>query len=147
MNHSEKSGSDIELVTFCLGNVCCGVDIRTIQEINRLNVITPVPLSPDYVKGIMNLRGQIITVLDVGKRLGMAHRANMASGRNIIVRCENESIGLRVDDIEDVIRMRREDIETPPPNVSGIQKQFFDGVLKTEKRLVSVLNLAEVLKV
>ena len=147
MDHSEKSGSDIELATFYLGDACCGIDILTVQEINRLSDITPVPLAPDYVKGIMNLRGRIITVLDVGKRLGMTHCVDAESRRNIIVRYEKESIGLLVDRIEDVIHIQRENIEKTPANVSGIQERYFDGVLKTEKRLVSVLNLAEVLKV
>ncbi len=146
MNHSEKSDSEMELATFYLGDACCGINILTVQEINRLNDVTPVPLAPDYVKGIMNLRGQIITVIDVGKRLGMICCADTGQRRNIIVRHENESIGLVVDRIEDIIRTRTEDIEKPPANVRDIQERYFDGVLKTDKRLVSVLNLAEVLR-
>ncbi len=146
MNHSEKSDGEMELATFYLGDACCGINILTVQEINRLNDVTPVPLAPDYVKGIMNLRGQIITVIDVGKRLGMTCCADTGQRRNIIVRHENESIGLVVDRIEDVIRTRTEDIEKPPANVRDIQERYFDGVLKTDKRLVSVLNLAEVLR-
>ena len=152
----EMSLPYIDLTTFYIGDACCGIDILRVQEINKLTEVTCVPLAPDYVKGILNLRGQIITLIDVGKRLGLpsslgsphpsAAVADKAKKqRNIIVYFENESIGLLVDSIGDVLRAENENIEKPPANVVGIHWKFFEGVLKTEKQLISILNLAEVL--
>jgi purine-binding chemotaxis protein CheW len=143
----ERPQPYVDLTTFNIGDACCGINILRVQEINKLTEVTCVPLAPDYVKGILNLRGLIITVIDVGKRLGLpSSEADEAKNqRNIIVYYENESIGLLVDSIGDVFRAENENIEKPPANVVGIQGQFFEGVLKTEKRLISILNLAEVL--
>jgi len=135
----------VELATFYIGDACCGIDILKVQEINKLTQVTPVPLAPEYVKGILNLRGRIITVVDVGKRLGLPSRCEPNHRRNIIVRFENEFIALLVDSIGDVFRTEMENIEMPPANVAGNQSQYFEGVLKTEKQLISILNLAAVL--
>jgi purine-binding chemotaxis protein CheW len=135
----------VELATFNIGDACCGIDILKVQEINKLTQVTPVPLAPEYVKGILNLRGRIITVVDVGKRLGLPSQCEANHQRNIIVRFENEFIGLLVDSIGDVFRTERGNIEMPPANVTGNQSQYFEGVLKTEKQLISILNLAAVL--
>ncbi len=135
----------IELATFNIGDACCGIDILEVQEINKLIQITPVPLAPVYVKGIINLRGRIITVIDVGKRLGLANRSETGRRRNIIVRFEDEFIGLLVDSIGDVIQTERKNIEMPPANVAGVLGRYFEGIHKTEKQLVAILNLAAVL--
>ncbi len=143
----EGSRSYIDLTTFNIGDACCGINILRVQEINKLTEVTRIPLAPDYVKGILNLRGQVITVIDMGKRLCLpsSEADEPKNRRNIIVHFENESIGLLVDSVGDVFRVEKEDIEKPPANVVGIQGQFFEGVLKTEKQLISILNLAEVL--
>lgn len=143
----ERSQSYIDLTTFNIGDACCGIDILRVQEINKLTEVTCVPLAPDYVEGILNLRGQIITVIDVGKRLGLpsSEADDAKNRRNIIVHFENESVGLLVDSIGDVFRAEKENIELPPANVVGIQGRYFEGVLKTEKQLISILNLAELL--
>jgi purine-binding chemotaxis protein CheW len=142
---SEKSQSLVELTTFNIGEMCCGIDILKVQEIKKLTQVTPVPLAPEYVKGIMNLRGRIITVLDVGKRLGQPSKCASRHQINIIVRFENEFIGLLVDSIGDVFRTEAGSIEKQPANVSGIRGQYFEGILKTEKQLITILNLAAVL--
>jgi purine-binding chemotaxis protein CheW len=143
----EKLPSFVDLSTFNIGDACCGINILRVQEINKPTEVTRVPLAPDYVKGILNLRGRIITVIDVGKRLGLpSSKADEAKKRRlIVVYFENESIGLLVDSIGDVFRAENENIEKPPANVVGIQGQFIEGVLKTETQLISILNLAEVL--
>jgi purine-binding chemotaxis protein CheW len=141
----DRSQPYVDLTTFNIGNACCGINILRVLEINKLTEVTRVPLAPDYVKGILNLRGQVITVVDVGKRLGLPSQYEPKNRRNIIVHFDNESIGLLVDSIGDVFRVENENIEKPPANVIGIQGRFFEGVLKSEKQLISILNLAEVL--
>jgi purine-binding chemotaxis protein CheW len=142
---SEKNQLSVELVTFYIGDACCGIDILKVQEINKLTQVTCVPLAPDYVKGALNLRGQIITVMDIGKRLGLTSQFETRHERNIVVRFENESVGLLVDRIGDVFQTRGENIERLPVNVVASQGQYFAAVLKTNNQLISILNLAAVL--
>jgi len=141
----ERSQPYVDLATFHIGDACCAIPILMVQEIYKLTEVTPVPLAPDYVKGVLNLRGRIITVMDVGKRLGLPARYNAKDQGMIIVYSENEFIGLCVDRIGDVVRAGTEEIEKPPANVAGIQGKFFEGVLKAEKELICILNLAELL--
>ncbi len=138
---TEKSQPYIVLTTFNIGDACCGINILRVQEINKLTLITPVPLAPEYVKGILNLRGQIITVMDVGKRLGLPSQCETKHQRNIVVRCKNEFIGLLVDSIGEVFRIERKNIKKPPSNVLGLQGQFIEGVFITDNQLISILNL------
>jgi len=135
----------IELATFYIGNACYGIDISNIQEINKLTDATPVPLAPEYVKGILNLRGQIITVVDVAKKLGLPSENDVCRQRNMIVLFENEFIGLLVDRIGDVLSAPWNSVEKPPANVVGVQGQYFAGILKTEEQLIRILNIDAVL--
>jgi purine-binding chemotaxis protein CheW len=142
---TEKSKPYIELATFNIGDACCGINILNVQEINKLIQVTPVPLAPEYVKGILNLRGRIITVMDVGKRLGLPSQCETKHQRNIVVRFKNEFISLLVDSIGDVFRTERINIEKPPANVVGLQGQFFEGVFITDNQLIGILNLTALL--
>lgn len=142
---TEKLQPYIELTTFNIGDACCGINILNVQEINKLTQVTPVPLAPEYVKGILNLRGQIITVMDVGKRLGLTSQCETKYQRNIVVRFKNEFIGLLVDSIGDVFQTENKNIEKPPANLVGLQSQFIEGVFITDNRLISILNLTALL--
>jgi purine-binding chemotaxis protein CheW len=135
----------VELATFYLGDALCGMDILKVQEINKLLAMTNVPQAPEYVKGIVNLRGQIVTVVDLGKKLGLSKTDLGANTRNIIVNSENEYIGLLVDSIGDVERTDWDKIEPPPANIGGVQGKYFEGVFKKEKSLIGILNVEEVL--
>ena len=137
---------NIEMATFYLGDALCGMDILKVQEINKLLEMTKVPQAPDYVKGILNLRGQIVTVIDLGKKLGLSMTDMGTHTRNIIVNSNNEYIGLLVDRIGDVERTDRDKIEPPPANIGGLQGKYFEGVFKKDKSLIGILNVEEVLK-
>jgi purine-binding chemotaxis protein CheW len=144
----DKSSEDIEFATFYVAGALCGINILNIQEINKHFEITKVPQAADYVKGILNLRGRIVTIIDLGKKLGLASakKENDKNNRNIIVNSEDEHIGLLVDSISDVALAKREDIEPAPSNIGGIKGKYFQGVLKTEKHLIGILDIDEVLK-
>lgn len=142
-----KAGNEIvELSTFYVGDALCGMDILKVQEINKLLEMTKVPQAPEYVKGILNLRGQIVTVIDLGKKLGLSETQISHDTRNIIVNSKNEYIGLLVDRIGDVERTEWGAVEPPPANIEGVQGKYFEGVFKTEKTLIGILNVEEVLK-
>ena len=136
----------VEMATFYVGDALCGMDILKVQEINKLLEMTEVPQAPEYVKGILNLRGQIVTVIDLGNKLGLSETNVGTETRNIIVNSKNEYIGLLVDSIGDVERTDWDKIEPPPANIGGVQGKFFEGVFKKEKSLIGILNVEEVLK-
>lgn len=137
---------NIEMATFYVGDSLCGMDILKVQEINKLLDMTEVPMAPDYVKGILNLRGQIVTVIDLGKKLGLSDNIMGPDTRNVIVNSKNEYIGLLVDKIGDVERTDEAGIEPPPANIGGIQGKYFEGVFKKENSLIGMLNVEEVLR-
>ena len=136
----------IELSTFLVGDALCGMDILTIQEINKLIDMTSVPQAPSYVLGILNLRGQIITSIDLGKKLGLGETEMSEDPRNIIVNSRGEHIGLMVRKISDVVQADKDKFEPPPSNMGGIQGEFFTGVYKTESKLIGILDVEKVLK-
>jgi len=144
---SISSGNNImELATFYIGEALCGMDILEIQEINKHMEMTVVPQSPDYVMGILNLRGQIVTIIDLGKKLGLASTELGEETRNIIVTSKGEHIGLVVDRICDVVEASQDMVEKPPANIGAIQGSFFEGVFKTENSLIGILNLETILQ-
>jgi len=142
----ESSSMDLEFSTFYVGGALCGIDILNIQEINKHFEITTVPQASDYIEGILNLRGRIVTIIDLGKKLGLTPVEKNKYNRNIIVNSKDEHIGLLVDSISDVLLAKREDIEPAPSNIGGVQGKYFKGVLKTEKQLIGILDIEEVLK-
>ena len=146
MENDAISKEQIELTTFFVGNALCGIDILQVQEINKLMKMTEVPQAPEYVNGILNLRGQIITVIDLGKKLGLGQTEINADSRNIIVNGLGEHIGMFVKQISDVATVNPRHVEPAPANMKGIQGEFFTGVYKTEETLIGILNVAKILK-
>ena len=147
MEPTENNDKNIlELATFYVGDALCGMDILKVQEINKLMEMTKVPQAPGYVTGILNLRGQIVTIVDLGKKLGLGETDLGNDPRNIIVNAPGEHIGLLVRQISDVVMADPDKIEPAPANMSGIQGKFFTGVYKTENKLIGILNVEEVLK-
>ena len=136
----------VELTTFYVGDGLCGMDILNVQEINKHMEMTKVPQAPACVMGILNLRGQIVTIIDLCKRLGLPSAKNNHDARNIIVNSDGEHIGLHVERISDVVQANWETVEPPPANIGGVQGKYFEGVYKTEKSLIGILNIAEVLR-
>lgn len=140
-----RAGGTVELATFYVGDALCGMDILKVQEINKIMEMTQVPQAPDYVMGILNLRGQIVTIIDLGKKLGLSSIDVDESSRNIIVNSENEYIGLLVSQIGDVVQADWQKVERPPANIGGLQGTFFKGVFKMEDRLIGILDADRVL--
>ncbi len=137
--------TNLELATFYVGGALCGINILNIQEINKHFEITKVPQSSDYVIGILNLRGKIVTIIDLGKKLELSEIKQNRERRNIIVNSNDEHIGLLVDEISDVVSSDEAQMESPPSNLNGIKGKFFSSVLKTEDKLIGILDIDEVL--
>ena len=143
---TEIHSDTVELASFYIGEALCGMDILKVQEINKLIEMTRVPQAPEYVLGILNLRGEIITIVDLGKKLGLKSTEMSHKTRNIIVNSNGEHIGLMVEQISDVIQAEWEKVEPPPANIGGVQGRYFTGVFKTEDRLVGILDVDKVLE-
>jgi purine-binding chemotaxis protein CheW len=139
------SASMLELATFYVGEAQCGIDILKIQEINKQTEVTGVPQSPDYVIGVLNLRGRIVTVIDLGLKTGLSPITQDKDNRNIIVDSMGEHIGLLVDRISDVMSADPSQVEPPPANLGGIEGSYFEGIVKTETGLIGVLDIERVL--
>jgi len=145
MKNGIKKNKIVELATFYIGDALYGIDILNIQEINRNMDITWVPQAKEYVKGVLNLRGQIVTIIDLGKKLGLSPASMEKENRNIIINSQDEYIGFLVDQISDVLPADPSRIEPAPANISGVQGKYFKGVFKTESSLIGILDIDSVL--
>ena len=134
-----------ELATFQVGEALCGIEIRQIQEINKLTQMTRVPQAPTDVLGILNLRGHIVTVIDLAHRLGLGATEPSPQARIIIVNTAGGKVGILVSRISDVVAVDLMLKETSPANMRGIQGRYFNGVCKRENSLVGLINIARVL--
>ena len=137
---------NVELASFYVGEALCGMDILKVQEINKLIEMTRVPKAPEYVLGILNLRGEIVTIIDLGKKLGLKSTEINNKTRNIIVNSNGEHIGLMVEQISDVVQAEWEKVEAPPANIGIIQGKYFTGVFKTKDHLIGILDVEKVLE-
>ncbi|MDL1962873.1 MAG: chemotaxis protein CheW [Deltaproteobacteria bacterium] len=144
--NAESNKKTVDLATFYIGEALCGMDILRIQEINKHLKMTKVPQAQEYVTGILNLRGEIVTVIDFGIKLGLSSTRISEKTRNIIVNSKDEHVGLLVDSIADVVQADSDKIEPAPANIGGVKGKYFEGVFKTEKSLIGILNVEEVLK-
>jgi purine-binding chemotaxis protein CheW len=133
-----------QFVTFRIEDRLVGMDIMKVREVNRVIDITPVPHAPDYVRGLVNLRGQTVSVLDLGVLLGFDQREVMEQSRNIILK--NDDIGLLVDEIGDVEEATNDEIEPPPANLNGIELEFIECVVKLKGKLLTILSPEKIRK-
>jgi len=136
----------LELITFRLGKTLYGIDINKVLGINKILDITPVAQTPDYIKGLLNLRGQIISIIDLGIKLGLEPSVSGEESRIIIVNFNDEYIGLQVDQILDVVVSEKKKMAPPPPHLGKVQGEFFEGVVKTETNLIGILKIDAVLR-
>jgi purine-binding chemotaxis protein CheW len=141
----ENYGGELQLVSFHLGNEEFAVDILNIQGINRMIEITKVPNAPEYVEGIINLRGKVIPIIDLRKRLGMEQKEYDKETRFIVVEIKARVVGFIVDSVNEVLRINRNITEPPPPMVSGIDADYITAVGKLQDRLLILLDLDRIL--
>jgi len=144
MSEQKYSNSEVQLVIFKLGREEYGVSILQVQEIKRISDITRVPHTPDYIKGVINLRGSVLPVIDLKKRLNLAQQEVTEDTRIIIVKVEELSIGMVVDAVSEVMTINQENIDSPEVVAGSISANYLSGVGKLENRLLILLNLEEI---
>jgi len=142
--------TEVQLVAFKLHNEEYGVNIDFVQEIKRLTDITRVPFTSEFFKGVMNLRGSVLPVIDLKKRLGLQEAPYTDDTRIVIVRVDETSIGMIVDAVTEVLTIDNDHIDTPKAISDGSDSRsegmkFVSGVGNLENRLVIMLNLNEII--
>lgn len=146
MNTNAQSGETIyQLVSFVVETEEFGVDILKVQEIIRTVEITRVPKSPDFVEGVINLRGRIVPVIDLRKRFGIEKKERDNETRIIVVELTDKVVGFLVDKVKEVIRVEKSIIEPPPELTTSINSNYITGVAKLQDRLLILLDLDKVL--
>lgn len=126
--------------TFILADFFFGIDVLQVQEVLRFQSMTPVPLAPEVVEGLINLRGQIVTAIDMRLRLGLPPRANGQSSIVVVVRTADGAVSLLVDEIGDVMQIEGSIYEPPPVNLVPAAREIIRGVYKLKDRLLLVLD-------
>jgi purine-binding chemotaxis protein CheW len=143
-NKESNTEELLQLVSFKIGNEEFGIEILQVQEINRMMQITKVPNSPDFVEGVVNLRGRIIPVVDLRKRLNLHSPEHDNNTRIIVVDLEGSTLGFVVDEVSEVLRISSSITEPPPPLVAGINSEYITAVGKLEDRLLILLDLKKI---
>jgi purine-binding chemotaxis protein CheW len=141
----EADTEDALVSSFFIGETLFGFDTVTVQEVVRVGNVTPVHHAPPFVRGVMNLRGRIVTVVDLATRLGLGSVAVDDDSRTYIVEWKQEHLGLLVDRTSDVVTFDRGDVKPPPENVRGVSGRMLEGMCQAGGRLVALLNLEAML--
>jgi len=145
-DHSSAEGYS-EIAVFQVGDIICGLYTQQIREINSQKQIRLIPLAPAYVRGVINLRGEIVTIIDLYVKFGLeSMKQDSARQKIVVIKRDDESVGLLVDNVKDVVTIDPSAVESPPANISGIAGTFFQGVYKMETELVVLLNIEKIMK-
>lgn len=137
---------ELKVIVFTLAHEEYGIEVDNVRTIERMVPITRVPKTPAFVKGVINLRGIVIPVIDLRGRFGLAETELTENARIIIVAANDLDVGFIVDSANDVMDVMSDAIENPPEVLGGIKAKYISGVAKIgDNRLLILLNLAEVL--
>jgi purine-binding chemotaxis protein CheW len=137
---NESIPSSGQFSTFFVAELFFGVDVLNVQEVLRFQQMTPVPQAPEVIEGLINLRGQIVTAIDMRRRLRLPPRAGDKSPMNMVVRTSDGAVSLLVDEIGDVLDMDASSYERPPENLDPAARELIRGVYKLKDRLLLVLD-------
>lgn len=141
MSHPEITPErNRQFATFFMKDLFFGIDVQKVQEVLRAQEMTRVPLAPNVLRGLINLRGQIVAAIDMRERLQLPARENGQDPMNMIVRADDGAVSLLVDEIGDVIHVAAEAYESVPETMTGTLKQLVEGVYKLDGRLLLVLD-------
>jgi purine-binding chemotaxis protein CheW len=129
-----------QFATFTLDGLFFGVEVLKVQEVIRYQEMTRVPLAPPEISGLINLRGQIVTALDLRHRLDLHARPEDRLPMNVVVRTDDGAVSLLVDEIGDVVEVSEETFERPPETIRGVARELIRGVYKLKERLLLILD-------
>jgi purine-binding chemotaxis protein CheW len=132
-----------QFCTFFLDGLFFGVEVQKVQEVIRYQEMTRVPLAAPVISGLINLRGQIVTAIDLRRRVGLSERPADQKPMNVVVRTDEGAVSLLVDEIADVIEVHADQFEPPPETLQGPARSLVEGAYKLNQRLLLVLNTAQ----
>lgn len=141
----QLSGEVVQVVSFKLGGEEYGVDISQVQEIIRMVEITHVPRAPRFMEGVINLRGQLIPIIDLRTRFGMSRIEASKSTRIIVTEIGSKRVGIVVDSVSEVLNIPIENVEDAPEMIAGVGTEYIQGVGKMDERLIIMLDLTMVI--
>ncbi len=141
----QLSGEVVQVVSFALGSEEYGVDISQVQEIIRMVEITHVPRAPHFMEGVINLRGQLIPIIDLRTRFGMQRINSTKSTRIVVTEIGSKRVGIVVDSVSEVINIPIENVEDAPEMIAGVGTEYIQGVGKIDDRLIIMLDLTMVM--
>jgi purine-binding chemotaxis protein CheW len=141
----ESGSQTVLLATFFVRDALCALDAAGVQEVIRVESVTPVRHAPDEVTGVINLRGKIVTLLDLGIILGFGKSVVTRESRVFIIEDRNEFLGVLVDRVGEVIEVEPGQEDFLPVNIPSAQARFFRGICRTGGRVIALLNPGEVL--
>jgi purine-binding chemotaxis protein CheW len=141
------AATEQQFATFFVDNLLFGVEVLRVQEVLRYQEMTPVPRANEVIEGLINLRGQIVTAIDVRRRLGLRPRESERTPMNMVVRSDDGAVSLLVDEIGDVLDVDESAFEPVPDNVSTGIRALTTGVYKLKDRLLLVLDTAKAIDV
>ncbi len=147
LSSPDQSGPNCQYATFFVDGMYFGVEVQKVQEVLRYQDMTRVPLAPQIIQGLINLRGHIVTAIDMRRRLQLTPREKDSLPMNMVIRFEEETVSLLVDEIGDVIEVSGSCYEPPPVNMPAAQRSLVDGVYKLDDGLMLVLNTDRTLKI
>jgi purine-binding chemotaxis protein CheW len=133
-----------QVVSFKLGPEEYGVDIAQVQEINRMVAVTNVPRAPVFMEGVINLRGQLIPIIDLRTRFGMPRAEHTKNTRIVVTEIGTKRVGMVVDSVSEVLRLPLDAIEPAPDMITGVDTEYIRGVGKIDDRLIILLDLAKI---
>ena len=136
---------DRQLVVFELATEHYGVDIGAVQSIIKMEPVTVVPRAPEFVEGVINLRGTVLPVLDLRLRFGLAAEETTKDTRIVVVEIDGTEVGMVVNAVSEVLMVGDEEIEPPSPVVTTVDSAFITGIAKVSNRLIILLDLTKVL--
>ncbi|MBS3799760.1 MAG: chemotaxis protein CheW [Thioalkalivibrio sp.] len=132
-------------VTFSLADEIYAIDVLQVQEVLKVTEIAPVPGVPQYILGIINLRGNVVTVIDARRRMGLEEREPDAASRIVIIDVDHQNVGILVDSVSEVVRISPDAIETAPEVGNDDSNRFIQGVTSTEDGLTILVDLNRLL--
>ncbi len=134
-----------QLVIYLLAGEQFGIEITAVESIIKMQEITVVPQSPDFVEGLTNLRGDVLPVIDLRKRFGIRPSKNLDEERIVVVEVDGQQVGMIVDAVTEVLTVEGEAIEPPSSLVLGNNIDFISGIAKVDDQLVTIIDLKKVL--
>lgn len=135
-----------EYCTFRLADLTFGIEVQRVQEVIRPQALTAVPRANRVVEGLINLRGQIVTAVDLRRRLEMPERPDDTPGMNVVVRTGDGALSLLVDEIGDVVHVDESTFETPPDTLEGVARELIVGAYKLDARLLLILDVDQTVR-